>query len=270
MLITSLLFSTSGLFVKLLDENVYTIAGFRALFALLPFLVIYRKQLLKVNARMWVSALLYGCTCMFFVISTKTTTAANAIFLQFTAPIYVLIAEPLMFGLKYKRLDILTVLVCFLGMFFFFQDNLTVGNMTGNIIALISGMTLAGFILNQRKNEASYQAPAIFWGNAGLALVSILLLPKDISPSVAEWGMLLFLGIFQIGIAFSLFTYALKRVLAVEISLLGMLEPVLNPIWVAVGYGELPGLWAIVGGSIILGMLIIRTLLMNRKNVVVG
>lgn len=268
MLIATILFSTSGLFVKLLEEDVYTIAGFRALFALFPFAIIYRRELWNVNAQMFLSAILYACTCLFFVIATKKTTAANAIFLQFTAPLYVLIGEPLIFGLKYKKLDILTVLVILVGMGCFFQDDLGTGDMIGNLIALVSGVTLAGFMLNQRKNSQQYHASAIFWGNILLVGFCFFFLPSDMAPSPVEWGMLLFLGVFQIGIAFSFFTFALKRVLAVEVSLMGTLEPILNPIWVVVGYGEFPTTWAMAGGGIIVGMLIYRTIYLSRRSAI--
>ncbi|MEM9934614.1 MAG: EamA family transporter, partial [Bacteroidota bacterium] len=93
-------------------------------------------------------------------------------------------------------------------------------------------------------------------------------LPSDMAPSPVEWGMLLFLGVFQIGIAFSFFTFALKRVLAVEVSLMGTLEPILNPIWVVVGYGEFPTTWAMAGGGIIVGMLIYRTIYLSRRSAI--
>ena len=262
--VAAILWSTGGLFIKLLPFNAQTILFYRSAFAALLFAVLFRKVLLRINLLTMAISVMYAGLLFSFVISTKLTTAANAIFLQYTAPIYVILLEPILFRIRLKRLDIITILVCFAGMFLFFFGDLEVGNMTGNWIALFSGLLLAGIILGQRFNTPDRYEAAIFWGNI---LVSVLAFPSWLespAPSTAEWGMLLFLGFIQIGLGYILFNYGLKRVLAVESALLAMLEPILNPVWVFLGYGEAPARLALVGGAIIVLMLALRIIIEER------
>jgi drug/metabolite transporter (DMT)-like permease len=233
---------------------------------MLVFAIIFRKNLLKTNLKMWLTALVYALTLMTFVKATKMTTAANAIFLQFTAPIYVLVLEPVIFKIKLLRINLITVLICIFGMSLFFVGNFEGGKLTGNLLGLISGIFFAAFILGQRLNEPAKHGPAIFWGNFLICLASINSAVEIGLPPAKPFLMLLFLGIFQIGIAYTLFTYGLQRTLGIEAGLLGFIEPILNPIWVWLGYGEFPGIWAIFGGLIILITLAVKTIFFENQN----
>jgi drug/metabolite transporter (DMT)-like permease len=259
--ITAILWSSGGLFIKLISLNAMQLSFFRCLIAAVVFAIIFRKKLLVVNGFTFLNAAFYAIVLTTFVIATKTTTAANAIFLQSTAPIYVLIFEPLINKTKYDKLNIITIAVCFIGMIFFFLGELSPGDLEGNLVALVSGITFASFFLGMRKNGKEYQQSSIFYGNIFVALICIPFI-LDLKPlSFNDIWMVTFLGVFQIAIAYAFFSYGLKRILAVEASIISMFEPVLNPVWVMIGYGEIPSITASIGGAIIIIAIFIRTLI---------
>jgi len=143
----------------------------------------------------------------------------------------------------------------------FFTDKLSSGSIYGNIFALLSGVAFAAFLLGMRKNKKEHQFVSIFYGNIIVVLITLYSIFQIESLSFSNFIMVSYLGIFQVGIAYIVFAYGLKRVLAVEASLISMIEPVLNPVWVLIGYGELPSVTAIFGGVIILLTVSIRAVI---------
>ena len=258
--IAALLWSSGGLFIKLISFSAMQLSFFRCSIAAITFALIFRKQILLVNKLSIINSAIYAVVLISFVIATKTTTAANAIFLQATAPIYVLIFEPLINKTRYERINVITVGVCVLGMILFFVGKLEPGHLEGNLVALISGITFAAFFLGMKRNDQKYQQSSIFWGNILVALICIPFLSSLEMISFSDLWMVSFLGVFQIAVAYAFFASRLKRIFAVEASIISMVEPVLNPVWVLIGYGEVPSVTAIIGGTIILGAIIIRTL----------
>jgi len=257
---TAILWSSGGLLIKLISLNAMQLSFFRCLIAATVFALLFRKKLLVVNGFTFINAAFYAIVLITFVIATKTTTAANAIFLQSTAPIYILIFEPIINKTKLERINVLTIAVCFIGMIFFFLGEISPGHFTGNLVALVSGIMFAAFFLGMRKNGNEYQQSSIFYGNI---FVTILCIPfiLDLKPlSFDDIWMVTFLGVFQIALAYALFSYGLKRILAVEASIISMFEPVLNPIWVLIGYREMPSIYAAFGGGIIIIAIFARTL----------
>lgn len=258
--VTAILWSSGGLFIKLISLNSMQLSFFRCSIAAIVFALLFRKRLLVVNGFTFINAGFYAIVLTTFVIATKTTTAANAIFLQSTAPIYVLIFEPIINKTKIERINVLTIAVSFIGMIFFFLGEISPGHFTGNLVALISGIMFAAFFLGMRKNGKEYQQSSIFYGNI---FVSLLCIPfiLDLKPlSFNDIWMVSFLGVFQIAFAYALFSYGLKRILAVEASIISMFEPVLNPVWVLIGYGEMPSFYAAIGGGIIIIAITVRTI----------
>ncbi|MFO7446316.1 MAG: EamA family transporter [Ignavibacteriaceae bacterium] len=262
-LAAAVLWSTGGIFIKLISLNALQLASLRSVFAALVFAVLFRKKLLDVNGFTFINAIFYAAILILFVMATKNTTAANAIFLQYTAPIYVLIFEPLINKTKFERINIITIILCFIGMILFFIGELSPGYMFGNILALLSGIAFAAFLLGMRKNKNDYQFSSIFYGNVIIALIGIPSLFEISGLSFSDLWQVSFLGIFQIGLAYAIFSYGLKRVYAIEASLIGMIEPVLNPVWVYFGYGEIPSFMAIVGGIIIITVISIRSFVLE-------
>lgn len=261
--LTAILWSSGGLFIKLISLNSMQLSFFRCLIAAIVFAIMFRKKILKLNPLALVNSLAYAAVLILFVIATKTTTAANAIFLQSTAPIYVLIFEPILTKTKWERINIITIAVCFVGMILFFMGDLTPGDIEGNIAALLAGIAFATFFLGMKKNEPQYSESSIFYGNVIVALICIPFITDMNSISLQDFAMVSFLGVFQIAFAYVLFSYGLKRIIAVEASIISMFEPVLNPIWVFIGYGEVPSFYAIIGGIIIITAITVRTLISN-------
>jgi drug/metabolite transporter (DMT)-like permease len=253
--VAAILWSTGGVFIKLLPQDAFTILFYRSALAASLFGIVYGKRVLHMNRRAWFNSVFYCLLLISFVVSTKLTTAANAILLQYTAPIYVLLAEPALFKFKLEKVNVLTIIACILGMGILLSGDISVGNWTGNVIALLSGVALAALLLGQRLNAPEYQVRSIFWGNVLVALVGLPFFLLSQMPTLPQAAMLGFLGIFQIGTGYLLFTYGLKRVLAIEGALLAMLEPILNPVWVWMGYGEKPTPAAMLGGLFILAAL---------------
>ena len=260
----AIVWSTGGLFIKLLPFNSLTILFYRSVCAAALFALIFRRKVFRLNGTTLLVSLCYVGLMTTFVISTKMTSAANAIFLQYTAPIYVLLLEPVLFKIRLERINIWTIVVCIFGMTLFFMGDLEVGSMTGNWIALGSGVLWAAMMLLQRRNDPDRHESAIFWGNSIMVIIAFPTFLQSAAPTTEQWAMLLFLGFIQIGVGYLLFTYGLKRILAIESSLLAMLEPILNPVWVLIGYGEVPSKYAIIGGVIIIVALVVRAVIVER------
>ena len=261
----AVLWSTGGLFIKLLPQDAFTILFYRSFYAALTFCIVFRKSAFKFNKLSLITSLFYTPLLICFVTSTKLTTAANAIFLQYTAPAFVLLLEPFFLKTKLKAINVVTVVLCFIGMIFFFMDSLTTpDNWLGVGLALISGFLLTGLLISQRMNKEEFQPGSILLGNLWVVLITIPWAIDSGMPTMNENLMLMFLGFGQLGLGFVLFTYGQRYIQAIESSLLSMLEPILNPIWVMVGYGEIPGIWAFVGGLTIVAALIFRLIWMSR------
>jgi drug/metabolite transporter (DMT)-like permease len=264
-LITAVLWSTGGVFIKLISLNAMQLSFFRSVFAALVFAILFRKQVFHANVMTFINAMFYAAVLILFVIATKTTTAANAIFLQYTAPIYVLIFEPLINKTRYEKINVITIIVCFAGMLLFFTGELTPGRVEGNIFGLLSGLAFAAFLIGMRKNKHEHQFSGIFYGNIFVALLTVPFLFDIQILTCNDFWMVAFLGIFQIGVAYAIFSYGLKRVYAIEASLMSMIEPVLNPVWVFIGYGEIPSVGAVIGGVIIITAIGFRAFIIEVK-----
>ncbi|MEL6971954.1 MAG: DMT family transporter [Bacteroidota bacterium] len=261
----ALVWSSAGLFIKWLPQEPFTILCVRALYTMLVFFAVYRKEVLRINRLTVLNVLFYAALLICFVTSTKWTTAANAIFLQYTGVAYVLLLEPLLLKMPYRRVNIITTVVCFVGMSLFFMEGLDTSGGWGLVIAVLSGIAYAGFMLGQRANPPEYHVSAVFWGNVLVALIGFPTFWAS-APFTAEahW-MLAYLGLIQMGLGYLLFTYGLKRTTATETSLITMLEPLFNPVWVVIGYGEHPSTLAIVGGLIIVLALVVRILVLRKR-----
>jgi DME family drug/metabolite transporter len=266
-LIAGLLWSSGGLFIKLISLPAMQLAFFRCSIAAITFGIIFRKRILLINKLTLINSVFYAAILITFVIATKTTTAANAIFLQSTAPIYVLIFEPIFNKTKYERINIITVAVCMVGMLLFFVGKIEPGHLEGNIIALFSGIAFAAFFLGMKKNDPKFQSSSIFYGNILVAIISFPFMFSLETLTTSDLWMVTFLGVFQIAIAYAFFSAGLKRIYAVEASIISMIEPVLNPVWVFIGYGEVPSITAIIGGLIILGSIVTRSLIVGASAV---
>src|SRR5690606_12966885 len=229
---------------------------------------------LKPDAMVWLNSFFYAATLILYVFATKNTTAANAIFLQYTAPIYILILAPFLLQEKFRVGDIFTVAACLLGMsLFFFKTGAaqpTAPNIfEGNIAALTSGVFFGLYFIGLRHRRSVHPNPAIsvFYGSVIVVAVMLPFVLSDLPTNVtlADAGAILYLGIFQIGVAYIFFTSGLAGgVRPLDASVIGFIEPMLNPLWVFIVLSETPGKWALLGGIIILLTVGVHTLRQYR------
>lgn len=266
-LAAALLWSVGGLGIKWLKESAapdaLAIAGWRSLFAI-PLLVAGAGRgwgAVRPGTAFGVTAATYAATLISLVAATTQTTAANAILLQYTAPLWLMLAGLLMPGAdRIGRRDVLLGAGCLTGLGLFFGDRLSPEGMTGNVLAVVSGASFAAMTLSLRRQMAGAAAPdplpAVAAGNA---LVSLCCLPWMASDAgkfgPAHWAVVAGLGTFQIGLPYLLFTRAVRHVAPVRATLIAMVEPILNPVWVALFAAEVPGPWAMAGGAVLLSAL---------------
>ncbi|MBQ8801434.1 MAG: EamA family transporter, partial [Clostridium sp.] len=193
----------------------------------------------------------FGANALFSV-ANKMTTAANAIVLQFTAPIFVMLFSAIFFRRKPTKLDLGACVVVLGGIVFFFVDGLSMGGTAGNILALCSGVAYAGvFMMNEMPNSDAICS--VFWGDVISAVTGLPFLFRESDFSATPLISLLILGVFQVAVAYILLTIGLKTTPPVTASLVSGIEPVLNPILVAVFYGEKMGALALAGAAIVIG-----------------
>ena len=252
LIIAALLWSLGGLFIKLVDLSPIIIAGIRSLGAAFVFLLYIKKPKWYWGKYFIAGILFYSSMVILYVVSIRLTTAANAIFLQFTAPIWVVIFGYFILKEKVSKFDIFAMIFIFLGMGLFFIDDLTFYGFWGNIMALVSGICFALVTVLIRK-EKDYAFEIVLFGNLITALICFPFILEGFRGSSKLDLLIIFaLGIFQLGIPYLLYTKALKYVNAIDAILTGMIEPVLNPIWVFLFIGEVIGEWAFIGGLMVL------------------
>jgi len=266
LIIAAILWSSGGVFIKLVDMHPVAITGVRSLVAALVFLVYIRRPKFNRNKETIIGAVAYCGMVMMYVASMKLTTAANAIFLEFTAPIYVVIFGHYMLNERVRKIDLFALAVMFFGMGLFFMDELTLFGFWGNIMALGAGVCLALVTVIVRKQKDSSALEIVLLGNLLTALVCTPFMVMSIANTqVSDWLILLLLGIFQLGIPYVLYTLALKYLPAIDAILIGMIEPVLNPVWVFIFVGETIGNWSLIGGIMVLGGSLGRSYFKYRK-----
>lgn len=269
-LIAVLLWSTGGMFIKLATNlDAYQVTFFRSLLAGLTVLIITRRNGLRINGFGVMCSVIYATLLFLFVWATKHTTAANAIFLQYTAPVYILVLAPFVIGEKFHLRDLATVVFCIAGMSLFFVGDLTIGDYQGNIAALGSGIFLGLYIMLLKHPRAvgMNSVITVIYGNFLLALLT---LPSGIAAiptaTFRDYAAVAFLGIFQIGISYILFIKGVTGgTRPLDASIIGFIEPLLNPVWVFLFVGERPSNWAVLGGTIIIATVVVHTLSQYRN-----
>ena len=254
MIATALLWSIGGIFIKLVPWNPLAIAGLRGVLGGLVMFVYLRMRGIKpvINKESIKIAVALAGVCSTFVAANKLTTAANAIVIQYCAPVYVLLYIAFVQKKKLRPLDIAVVPITILGVSLCFIGQMGNGHLAGDIVAVISGVFFAAmFIFSEGVSEQT-RASGIMQGQFLTAIIGlpVLIATKPAFTPTAIGGILI-LGIFQIGIAYVLYSIAIKNAPLLTCSLLAVLEPLLNPVWVFLFAGENPGVWSLVGGVIV-------------------
>lgn len=264
LVLTAALWSSSGLLIKLVSWGPLTILGMRSLIAGFVFLIYLRQVDLRFSRYQVLGALCYLFTNLFFISATKLTSAANAIFLQYACPIYIVIFGAWLLKEKPRRADWIALAIILVGLALFFGDKLTFNGFYGNVLAVLSGVTFAGTMIFMRLQKDAQPARTLLLGNAISALIGLPFMLGETSFPLTDFAILLYLGTFQIGLSFLLYSLAIKHIHALEANLILTLEPILNPIWVFLVIGERPGPLALVGGLLVLGAVTFRAMVSAR------
>jgi drug/metabolite transporter (DMT)-like permease len=269
----AVLFSTGGVAVKAASLTGWQMASCRSGVAAVALLAALPETRRGWNWRIVPVAAVYAATLVFFVVANRLTTAADAIFLQSTAPLYLLLLGPLLLGEPIRRGDLLFMAPVAVGLAMFFVGaepavRTAPDPARGNLFAAASGLSyalaLAGLRWLGRRERDSGMA-AVAMGNILACLAALPLALPMHSVSRADAAVALYLGVVQIGVAYWCVTRAMRRVKALEANLLLLLEPALNPVWVWLVHGERPGPWAASGGAIILLATLANTLRAKRS-----
>jgi drug/metabolite transporter (DMT)-like permease len=251
LIIASLLWSTGGFFIKWIQWNPIAIAGMRsAISSALIWLVLRRPKFNRSKEQM-LCAFAYSATVILFVVANKLTTAANVILLQYTAPVYVALFGFAVLKEKTTKTDWITIIVVLGGMVLFFLDDIDTTSILGNALAVLSGMTFSAVVLLMRKQKNGSPLESILLGNIITAVVGIPFMFQT-APSSTTWAGLILMGTLQLGLPYILYSAAIKSVSALEAVLIPVIEPIVNPIWVFLMIGEIPGKWSIIGGAVVL------------------
>jgi DME family drug/metabolite transporter len=257
------LFSTGGAAVKAADLSAWQIAGFRSGIAALALLLVTTEARRGWSPRVVVVGVAYAACLTLFVLANRLTTSANTIFLQSTAPLYLVVLGPWLLKEPTRRQDLGFMAVVGAGLVLFFvgvePPAVTAPDpVRGNVMAVASGFFWALTVCGLRWMGAGGGArgsatAAVVSGNITAFLVALPFALPVGSHSAADWGIVAYLGIFQIALAYLFVTRALAVIPALEASLILLVEPVLNPVWAWMVHGERPGPWALLGGGVILG-----------------
>ena len=272
MVVTAIMWSIGGIFIKLISWNPFLIAGIRSVISGSIMAVYMAKSHVsfKLNRYSFLAGIGLGFSATLFTIANKLTTAANAIVLQYTAPIFILILLAVFFHQKMVKREVVVVLITMIGMVLFFFDQLSPGNILGNIFGILAGIFLALMFVMVGKggDDDGTRMSGILLAHSITFLIGV---PTGLiatfmaagsgvlegaaatSPLGLEILYVVILGVFQLGIPYVLYGIASKDCQPLACSLIGMLEPLLNPVWVAFFIGEVPGMFALVGAVIIIG-----------------
>src|SRR3989339_79348 len=255
---TAFFWSLAGLLIKSIPLPALSVAGWRSAIAFFVILGFAGFRAIRFSWPQVLGSICYASTVTFFVCANKMTTSANAIILQYTAPLYVILLSGTLLKERIYWYDIAAVAGTLVGTSLFFFDKLSPGGLWGNILAILSGITFALVILFLRMQKEGSPAGSVVLGNL---LTALMCLPWMIrfTPDWPTLPPLIILGVFQLGMSYVCYTVAIKRVTAMEGTLIPMLEPILNPLWVLLFLGERPSAFALIGGGIILFSILTRT-----------
>ena len=262
----AVLWSTAGLFVKLINWDPFVIAGMRSLIAGLFMMAVRflsparRHSPFKLNY-FWHGGIAYSITMLLFIIAIKLTTAANAVLLQYSAPVWAALLGWLLAKEKPRTVTWISLAMVTGGLCLFFKDGLEGGSFIGNLLALLSGITFGANSVLLRIQKKGDQADTILTAHFITVLASIpFLFLHPPAFTIQNSLSILFLGIVQLGMASFLFSYGIKYVTAAESMLTASIEPILNPVWVLLIIGEKPAMTAITGGIIIVAAVLVSTI----------
>lgn len=271
MVVTAIMWSMGGIFIKLISWSPFLIAGCRSAISgsVMALFMLHQGIRFRWNRYSLGAGIGLSFSATLFTVANKLTTAANAIVLQYTAPVFILVLSALLFHQRMRRKEVAVVGITMIGMVLFFFDQLSPGNVAGNLLAILAGIFLAlmfvmvgaggdddrtrmSGILIAHAMTMVIGVPLGMAASAGAITLEGLGQSAQMAPLGLEILYVVILGVFQLGIPYVLYAIASKDCSPLACSLIGMLEPLLNPVWVAIFVGEMPGKWALVGAVIII------------------
>ncbi len=260
----ALLWSTGGLAIKLVPLPATGVVFWRSLLAAIFLIAVFRPSASRWRQVSLPVAAVYAGMILTFVTATKMTTAANAIFLQYTGPLWVLLFAPTVLKEPFRRADAAALLAALVGMSLFFVGRLDRGALAGNVVGVLSGVFFGATVLLLRRDANRDAMVSVMAGNLLAAAIALPFAAGSLALDARGVLLVLFLAVFQLGLSYVLFVRGLTAVPAAEASILGMLEPLFNPVWAFLGIGERPSGWALLGGAIVLASVTGRTILGAR------
>jgi drug/metabolite transporter (DMT)-like permease len=266
LLAAAVLWSLAGVLIKWVSLPALTVAGFRSAIALPVLLLFFGRRAVNFSAAQLVGGVCYAATVTLFVSATKLTTSGNAILLQYTAPLYVALLSGWLLHERIRWFDWAAIAAVLCGMSLFFIDKLSADGLTGNILAVLSGVAFASLIIAMRRQKDASPAGSAILGNL---LTVLICLPWMIQspPGGVDWIGLVLMGVFQLGLSYACYAVAIKNVTAMEGILIPALEPILNPLWTLLFIGERIGLWALLGGVVVILSIVFRGVMDYRRTI---
>jgi len=256
--LASVCWSFGGLFIKFIPWGAMSIVGIRAVLAALVFVVYRRSFKVEFTVGNVMTAICLSSTTVMYVFANKMTTAAAAILLQFTAPIFIILIYLVFYRKKPTISAVVAVLLTLLGMMLFFAENLDTGAFWGNIMALVSGLSMAGVYVCNKRDDTNPEN-ALFLGFLINSCIGLPFAFAEVTADVTAWVAVIILGVVQVGFAYIFFAKGIKKTSALLACLISAIEPILNPLWVLLAglagllpETEIPGIFALIGGAIIL------------------
>jgi drug/metabolite transporter (DMT)-like permease len=266
MLLSILFGSTAGLFIKLSSWDAMPLNGARSLVAAITVWIFLRRPNFTWSRAQIGGAVFYALMLITFIQANRWTTAANAAFLQYTSPLWVALFSIWLLRERPQRSDWLTMFAIAVGMLLFFGGKLSPEGLRGNLIAVVSGMCVALFLIALRQQKDGSPTETVLLGNLIAAAIGLPFIMFGDQPlNIREISIILFLGIFQLGLTFILVTLAIKKLSAMESILIESLAPVLNPVWVFLFINEIPTPSAIAGAAVIVSAVTIRAITAARQ-----
>jgi drug/metabolite transporter (DMT)-like permease len=265
---TAFLWSIAGLFIKVIDWNPIAIAGMRSLIASFVILFYLKHPKIHLSFPQVAAAVANAATMLLFVSANKTTTAANAIVLQYLAPVLTVFFGSIFLKERARAEHYAALPLVAAGMILMFFDELGGGKLFGNILAVISAVTFSIFFVFMRRQKDGSPLESILlshWITAVICIIVSFFLPVP-HVTLKSLAAISVLGIVQIGLSAILFSIAIKRVSAVQANLIAVIEPVFNPIWVFFAIGEYPGANTLIGGCIIIFAVTVASIISARRS----
>jgi DME family drug/metabolite transporter len=271
----AVLFSTGGAVIKATAMTSWQVACLRSGIAAVALALLLPAAMGSIRPRTFVVSIAYAATLVLFVTANKLTTSANTIFLQATGPLYILLLAPLLLKERIRSSDVAFMAVVGIGLLLFFMGTdvpvpTAPAPFQGNALAALSGFTWALTLMGLRwmgaDESGGSPAGAVVLGNGIAFLVTLPMALPFSGTGAMDWIAIGYLGVFQIALAYAFVTRAVGKLPALEISIILLVEPVLNPIWSWLVHGERPGPWALVGGVLIIGATALRSVLANSAS----